>query len=147
MAGGTLQEFTELLGGIAQADDPADKFFVYTVRMFFLRYAEGRDRQSNVSSTSSSHLGYHHHHHLCHQHLISSLIIIIIVVVLPGSYYDAARWGRILGEVYCHVLLGVFGDEGAAEWLSLGALAYALPEWVWQYAAYEHVAAYSAGHV
>ena len=75
------------------------------------------------------------------------IMFVITVVVLPGSYYDAARWGRILGEVYCYVLLGVFGAEGAAEWPALGALAYALPEWVWQYAAYEHVAAYSAGQV
>ena len=84
-------------------------------------------------------------HQICHQQ-VSSSISIITVVVLPGSYYDAARWGLILGEVYGHVLLGVFGAEGAAEWPALGALAYALPEWVWQYAAYEHVAAYSAGH-
>ena len=147
MAGGTLQEFSELLGGIAQVDEPADKFFVYAVRMFFLRYAEGRDRLSNVSITSLSTLRYHHHHHVSHQQLSSSHLSIITVVVLPGSYYDAARWGRILGEVYCHVLLGLFGDEGAAEWPSLGVLAYALPEWVWQHAAYEHVAAYSAGHV
>ena len=66
MAGRALQEFSELLGGIAQVDEPADKFFVYAVRMFFLRYAEGRDGNSNVSSTSSSHLRYHHH--LLHQH-------------------------------------------------------------------------------
>ena len=52
MAGGTLQEFSELLGSIAQVDDPAAKFFVYAARMFFLRYAEGRDRNSNVSSNT-----------------------------------------------------------------------------------------------
>ena len=115
--------------------------------MFFLLYAEGRDRLSNVSITFSSSLRYHHHHHVCHQQVSSSHIVIITVVVLPGSYYDAARWGRILGEVYCYVLLGVFGAEGATEWPSLSALAYALPEWVWQHAAYEHVAAYSAGQV
>ena len=66
MAGGTLQEFSELLGGIAQVDEPADKFFVYAVRMFFLRYAEGRDRLSNASITAVSSLRDYNHHNVCH---------------------------------------------------------------------------------
>ena len=65
MAGGTLQEFSELLGAIAQVDEPADKFFVYAVRMFFLRYAEGRDRLSNASITSVSSLRDYNHHNVC----------------------------------------------------------------------------------
>ena len=83
MAGGTLQEFSELLGGIAQVDEPADKFFVYAVRMFFLRYAEGRDRLSNVSITSLSSLRYY-----IIIMFVTSRSAAVTSVSLPLSYYQ-----------------------------------------------------------
>ena len=83
MAGGTLQEFSELLGGIAQVDEPADKFFVYAVRMFFLRYGEGRDRLSNVSITSLSTLRYN----IIIKFLTSGSAA-VTSVSLPSSYYQ-----------------------------------------------------------
>ena len=83
MPGGILQEFSELLGGIAQVDEPADKFFVYAVRMFFLRYAEGRDRLSSVGIISLSSLR-------CYINImfVTSRSAAVTSVSLPLSYYQ-----------------------------------------------------------
>ena len=78
------------------------KFFVYAVRMFFVRYAE-------------------------------------------GAYYDAAVWGRRVAEVYCIVIVDLFGKDLGDKFLGLYELTLELPDWVWPYSVYEHVEAYGEG--
>ena len=100
MAGGALQEFSELLGGIAQVDEPADKFFVYAVRMFFLRYAEGRDRLSNASITSVSSLRDYNHHNVC----------------VPWPYYQD------------HTMTLLDGGASSGRYIAMFCLEYSVPK-------------------
>ena len=60
-----------------------------------------------------------------------------------GAYYDAAVWGRRVAEVYCKVILDVFGKDH--EFHGLYELIGELPDWVWLYSGYEHLEAYGEG--
>ena len=62
-----------------------------------------------------------------------------------GAYYDAAVWGRRVAEVYCLVILGLFGKDLGDGFHGLYELTWELPDWVWPYSVYEHVEAYGEG--
>ena len=62
-----------------------------------------------------------------------------------GAYYDAAVWGRRVGEVYCKVILDVFGKDLGDEFHGLYELIREMPDWVWPYSGYEHLDAYGEG--
>jgi len=62
-----------------------------------------------------------------------------------GAYYDAAVWGRRVAEVYCIVILDVFGKDLGDEFHGLYELTRELPDWVWPYSGYDHLDAYGEG--
>ena len=64
-----------------------------------------------------------------------------------GAYYDAAVWGRRVAEVYCIVILDVFGKDLGGGFHGLYDLTRALPDWVWRYSGYEHLDAYGEGEL
>ena len=59
-----------------------------------------------------------------------------------GAYYDAAVWGQLVAEVYCIVIVDLFGKYLGDKFLGLYELTLELPDWVWPYSAYEHLHAY-----
>ena len=62
-----------------------------------------------------------------------------------GAYFDAAVWGRRVAEVYCNVILDVFGKDLSDGFHGLYELIWELPDWVWPYSGYEHLEAYGEG--
>ena len=61
------------------------------------------------------------------------------------AYFDAAVWGRRVAEVYCNVILDVFGKDLGDGFHGLYELIWELPDWVWPYTVYEHLDAYGEG--